>query len=70
MTWTTTLLRAVMRPRFLVSVWPWRGIAYTGTTAVASGLLWLVLSCPLIPLALAVEVLTTNQISAGESDAG
>jgi hypothetical protein len=33
---TTTLLKAVMRPRFLVSVWPWRGIACTATTAVAS----------------------------------
>ncbi len=66
MTSTATLLKAVMRPRFLVSVWPWRGIAYTATTAVASGLLWLVLSCPLIPLALAVG-LTTNQINTGES---
>jgi hypothetical protein len=60
MTSTTTLLRAVLRPRFLVSAWPWRGVAYTATTAVVSGTLWLLLSCPLAPLALAVEVLTTS----------
>jgi hypothetical protein len=50
-------------------VWPWRGIACTATTAVASCLLWLVPSCPLIPLALAVE-LTTKQISEGEPGGG
>ena len=59
-----------MRPRFLVSVWPWRGIAYTGTTAVASGLLWLVLACLLVPLALAVGVLRTSQVSVGEPGGG
>jgi hypothetical protein len=47
MTATATLLRAVSRPRFLLSAWPWRGIAYTATTAVASGVLWLLLSFPL-----------------------
>ncbi|GAA2575757.1 sensor histidine kinase [Dactylosporangium fulvum] len=55
-----------MQPRFLTSAWPWRGIAYTATTAVASALLWLVLSCPLAPLALAVEVLRTERMSPGE----
>jgi len=58
MTLTATLLRAVVRRRFLFSVWPWRGIAYTATTAVASGLLWLLLACPLTPLTLAFWVLT------------
>jgi signal transduction histidine kinase len=66
MTSTTTLLRAVMRRRFLVSAWPWRGVAYTATTATASGLLWLLLCCPLAPLALAVWVLKTHRISPGE----
>ncbi|GIJ61074.1 sensor histidine kinase [Virgisporangium aurantiacum] len=56
-----TLLGAVARPRFLVSVWPWRALAYTATTAVASGLLWLVLAGPLLPLALAVEALAARR---------
>jgi hypothetical protein len=56
-----TLLGAVARPRFLISVWPWRAIAYTATTAVASGLLWLVLAGPLLPLALAVEALAARR---------
>lgn len=56
-----TLLGAVARPRFLVSVWPWRALAYTATTAVASGLLWLVLAGPLLPLALAVEALVARR---------
>ncbi len=66
MTSTTTLLGAVMRPRFLVSAWPWRGIAYTGTTAVASGLLWLLLACPVAPLALAIWMLKTHRLSASD----
>ncbi|MEU8021144.1 histidine kinase [Micromonospora haikouensis] len=67
MTLTTTLLRAVMRPGFLLSTWPWRGIVYTATTAVASGLLWLVLSFPLAPLALAVGVLKAEGARAVEA---
>jgi len=62
---TTTLLGAVVRRRFLFSVWPWRGIAYTATTAVASGLLWLVLACPLTPLALAFWVLRAPRTGLG-----
>src|SRR5690242_3567340 len=64
MTATTTLLRAVLRPRFLVSAWPWRGIAYAATTAAASGLLWLLLSVPLAPLALAVLALKNYRFAA------
>ncbi|MFC0003841.1 sensor histidine kinase [Micromonospora siamensis] len=63
MTSDTTLLRAVTRPRFLVSAWPWRGIAYTATTAVAAGLLWLLLALPLTPLVVAVQVLRTHPSS-------
>ncbi|MEV8512840.1 hypothetical protein [Dactylosporangium sp. NPDC051484] len=63
MTSTNTLLRAVLWPRFLVSAWPWRGIAYSASTAVASAALWLVLAGPLAPLALAVGVLRTGRIS-------
>jgi len=55
-----TLLRAVTRPRFLVTAWPWRGVAYTVTTAVASGLLWLALSCPLAPMVLAGALLHSS----------
>ncbi|MFC4149011.1 sensor histidine kinase [Micromonospora mangrovi] len=66
MTSTTTLLRAVTRPRFLRSAWPWRGVAYTATTAVAVGVLWLLLSFLLAPLALAVEVLRLAGPRAGE----
>ena len=36
---------------------PWRALACTATTAVASSLLWLVLSLPLAPLVLAVALL-------------
>ncbi|WP_343983340.1 sensor histidine kinase [Kribbella koreensis] len=60
---TATLLRAVTGRRFLVSVWPWRGFAYSATTAVASGLLWLLLAVPLAPVVAAVVVL-----SAGRTD--
>jgi len=54
---TDTLLRAVTGRRFLVSAWPWRGFAYCATTAVASGLLWLLLAVPLAPVFSAVAVL-------------
>ncbi|MCI4063678.1 histidine kinase [Micromonospora sp. R77] len=67
MTSATTLLGAVMRPRFLLSVWPWRGVAYSATTAVVAGLLWLVLSCLLAPLALAVGVLRAEGARLGEA---
>lgn len=60
MTSDATLLRAVIQPRFLISVWPWRGFAYTGTTAVATGLLWLVLAGPVAPLILAVALVRTQ----------
>jgi len=60
----TTLLSAVKAPRFLVSVWLWRAVAYTATTALASGLLWLVLAVPLAPLALAVAIVRTSQAGA------
>jgi signal transduction histidine kinase len=66
MTSTTTLLRAVIRPRFLVSAWPWRGVAYAATTAVASGMLWLLLSAPLAPLALAFGMLEDRRVIRGE----
>jgi signal transduction histidine kinase len=69
MTSTPTLLEAVMRRRFLASVWPWRGIAYTTSTAVASGLLWLLLSVPLAPLGLAVWLLGARRTGQGESAA-
>jgi signal transduction histidine kinase len=49
-----------------MSAWPWRGIAYTATTAVASGLLWLLLSFPLAPLASALWVMKTHRVSPGE----
>src|SRR5687767_12031586 len=62
---STTMLGAVSRPRFLVSVWPWRAIAYTATTAVASALLWVVLAGPLLPLALAVGVLAGRPSASG-----
>ncbi|GGM77493.1 sensor histidine kinase [Dactylosporangium sucinum] len=65
-----TLLRAAMRPRFLVSAWPWRGIAYATTTAVAAGLLWLVLAVPVAPLALAVVVLRAGPSLAGAAALG
>jgi signal transduction histidine kinase len=55
------LLGAVARPRCLVSGWPWRALAYAATTAVASGLLWVVLAGPLLPLALAVEVVASGR---------
>lgn len=54
---TDTLLRAVTGRRFLVSAWPWRGVAYSATTAVAAGLLWLLLAVPLAPVLSAVVVL-------------
>jgi signal transduction histidine kinase len=65
MTSTTTLLRAVTRPRFLVSAWPWRGMVYAATTAAASVALWLLLCAPLAPLTLAVDVLRTRLTAPG-----
>lgn len=65
----TTLLGAVLRPRFLASAWPWRGIVYTATTAVTCGLLWLALSVPLAPLAIAGVVLQTHQVIPGQGAA-
>jgi signal transduction histidine kinase len=65
MTPADTLLRAVMRPRFLVSVWPWRGAAYAATAAAVSSVVWLVLSCPLAPLVLAGAVLKNEGIDTG-----
>ncbi|AGL16356.1 histidine kinase [Actinoplanes sp. N902-109] len=54
---TDTLLQAVTGRRFLVSAWPWRGLAYCATTAVASGLLLILLAVPLTPVAAAGVVL-------------
>ena len=54
------LFRAVTRRRFLASAWPWRGFAYSVTTAMASGLLWLLLAVPLTPVFSAVVVLYTG----------
>jgi signal transduction histidine kinase len=70
MTSTTTLFGAVLRRRFLTSVWPWRGMAYTASTAVASGLLWLLLCGPLAPLAVAVWLLGTRRAGPGEVASG
>jgi signal transduction histidine kinase len=61
MTSTTLLLRAVTRAGFLRSAWPWRGVAYAATTAIVSGLVWLVLAVPLAPIALSVEELRTGR---------
>ncbi|WIM92598.1 histidine kinase [Actinoplanes oblitus] len=58
---TDTLLGAVTGRRFLVSAWPWRGFAYAATTAVACGLVWLVLAVPLTPVFSAVVVLRTGR---------
>ncbi|GIE85269.1 sensor histidine kinase [Actinoplanes regularis] len=58
---TNTLLQAVTGRRFLVSAWPWRGFAYCATTAVASGVLWLLFAVPLAPLFSAVVVLWSGQ---------
>jgi DNA-binding CsgD family transcriptional regulator len=55
MTSTTTLLGAVTKPRFLVSSWPWRGLAYVTTTGVVWILLGIALAVPLAPLVLAVN---------------
>ncbi|MFI5833706.1 sensor histidine kinase [Micromonospora sp. NPDC051300] len=55
------LLRAVTGRQFLVSTWPWRGFAYSATTAVAAGLLWLALAVPLTPLLSAVVVLRAGR---------
>ncbi|MFF5171599.1 histidine kinase [Micromonospora sp. NPDC000089] len=60
---TDTLLRAVTGRRFLVSAWPWRGVAYSATTAVAAGLLWLLLAVPLTPVLMAVLVLFAGRTS-------
>jgi len=60
---TVTLLRAVNERRFLVTAWPWRGFAYSATTAVASGLLWLLLAVPLAPVFSAGLVLYTGRTS-------
>ena len=60
-----TLLRAMIRPRFLVSMWPWRAVVYATTAAVVSGLVWLVLTCLLGPLVLAVAVLMNKGIDTG-----
>jgi signal transduction histidine kinase len=57
---TDTLLRAVTGRRFLVSAWPWRGLAYCATTAVAAGLLWLLVAVPLTPVFSAVVVLCSG----------
>ncbi|MGW1767351.1 sensor histidine kinase [Streptomyces sp. NPDC002073] len=65
MTSADTLLRAMMRPRFLVSAWPWRGAVYAATAAVVSGLVWLVLTCLSAPLVLAVAVLMNEGIDTG-----
>lgn len=54
-----------MRPRFLVSAWPWRGAVYAATAAVVSGLVWLVLTCLSAPLVLAVAVLMNEGIDTG-----
>src|SRR3954468_13210355 len=70
MTSTTTLLNAAMRRQFLMSVWPWRGVAYTASTAVASGLLWLLLAAPLAPLALAVWLLEARRTGPAEAASG
>jgi signal transduction histidine kinase len=67
---TSTLLGAVPQARFLLSAWPWRAMAYAATTAVASGLLWLVLAVPLAPLAGAVWILSARPaILGGEPSA-
>ncbi|WP_431934404.1 histidine kinase [Micromonospora sp. RP3T] len=60
---TDTLLRAVTGRRFLVSAWPWRGFAYSATTALAAGLLWLVLAVPLTPLISAAVLLHAGRTS-------
>ncbi|MEV7627844.1 sensor domain-containing protein [Actinoplanes sp. NPDC089786] len=60
---TDTLLRAVTGRRFLVSAWPWRGLVYCVTTAVASGILWLLLAVPLTPVFSAVVVLFSGHTS-------
>ncbi len=43
----STLLRAVISRRFLLSPWPWRGLAYAITTGISSAALWLLLLCPI-----------------------
>ncbi|MEU4191701.1 histidine kinase [Kribbella sp. NPDC026611] len=58
---TVTLLRAMTGRRFLVSVWPWRGFAYSATTGVACSLLWLLLAVPLTPVFAAVVVLSSGR---------
>ncbi len=60
---TDTLLRSVTERRFLVSAWPWRGLAYAATTVAAAGLLWLLLAVPLTPVFSAAVVLYTGRTS-------
>ncbi|HEY2793306.1 MAG TPA: sensor domain-containing protein [Micromonosporaceae bacterium] len=49
----TNLYAEIGRRSFLRSWWPLRGIAYAGTTAVASAVLWAALSCLIAPFLLA-----------------
>jgi hypothetical protein len=49
----SNLYSAIGRRSFLRSWWPLRGIAYAGTTALASGVLWAALSCLIAPFLLA-----------------
>ena len=44
------LINTIAWRRFLLTVWPWRGLAYAITTAIAAGFLVTVLSCPLAPI--------------------
>ncbi|GAA3614404.1 sensor histidine kinase [Kineosporia mesophila] len=61
---TDTALRATNRRGFLPPARPWRGLAYSATTGVASGVLWLMLSVPLTPVFSAAVVLSTRPTGA------
>lgn len=61
MTTPTHLAEALRRPRYLISGWPWRALAYLATTAPISGVLACGLVVAVAPLYAVVQELVTGR---------
>lgn len=60
-----TLLQSLAGPRYLLSAWPWRALAYTLTTLVAGGVLFFVAMPVYAPWAVFVGMLIGGATAAG-----